>query len=243
MKEHLKIGLIGYGRMGKKIEELCEATEAVVVFAIDRHNLEEMRPELLKSADVALEFTHPESAPRNLIACFDAGVPVVTGTTGWNDQLPDILEACKSRQGGLFYASNFSIGVNLLFRINRLLSSWAHLKYGYSASIREVHHVHKRDAPSGTALSLAGDILNASDQYSAWSMKSVSKDNELRIESIREGEVPGIHEVRFSSQVDELTIRHEAFSREGFALGALAAARFMAGKTGVYGMDDLLNEG
>ena len=137
MKENLKIGLIGYGRMGKKIEELCESAGAVVVFAIDRDNLDELQPSLLKTADVAIEFTQPESAPQNLKACFDAGVPVVTGTTGWNDQLPGILEYCKLRGGGLFYSSNFSIGVNLLFKVNRLLASWAHRQYGYSVSIRE----------------------------------------------------------------------------------------------------------
>lgn len=232
----MKIALLGYGRMGKAIEELAKERGHEIVSIHDKDSTKGD----ISNADVAINFSIPSAAVNNLKLAFDNDVAVVCGTTGWAEQLNEIHDYCKLKKSGFLYASNFSIGVNLFFKLNELT---AQLMKGqeknYTAHLEETHHIHKLDAPSGTAITLAEGIAAQNDHYKKWSMDP--KTNDLKISAYREGEVPGTHSITYSSEVDEIRIEHKAHSRQGFALGAVIAAEWLKGKEGIFSMKDVLN--
>jgi 4-hydroxy-tetrahydrodipicolinate reductase len=232
----MKIALLGYGRMGKAIEELAKGRGHEIVSI---HDKDSNQGDISK-ADMAINFSIPSAAVNNLKFAFDNNVPVVCGTTGWLEKLNEIHDYCKLKKSGFLYASNFSIGVNLFFKLNELT---AQLMKGqetnYTAHLEETHHIHKLDAPSGTAITLAEGIAAQNNRYKKWSMDP--KTNDLKISAYREGEVPGTHSITYSSEVDEISIQHKANSRQGFALGAVIAAEWLQGKEGIFSMKDLLN--
>lgn len=236
----MKIALIGYGKMGKTIEQIALNRGHQIVSIVDITNPEEIRSDKFKSADVAIEFTTPATAFDNYMKSFEAGVPVVSGTTGWLDRIGEIKEKCANEGKTFFYASNFSIGVNIFFALNKHLARIMNNFPGYDVKMTETHHIHKLDAPSGTAITLAEGILENIDRKDRWMLETAEKPTDLPIHAIREGEVPGIHEVTYESDVDTISIKHDAKSRAGFALGAVIAAEFTAGKKGFLGMDDML---
>lgn len=236
----MKIALIGYGKMGKEIEAIARHRGNLIGLIADVENINKLTPDELKKCDVAIEFTAPHAAVNNILKCFDAGVPVVVGTTGWYDRLQEVKDACKRKNGGLFYATNFSIGVNLFFRLNETLATLMKNQTDYEVSMEEHHHIHKKDAPSGTAITIAETILGSHPVKTKYSIDKPFDPEELHINVIREGEIPGTHIVRYQSAVDEISIMHKAYSRKGFALGAVLAAEYMAGKKGIHGMKDLL---
>lgn len=244
----MEIALIGYGKMGKTIEALALGDGLDIGLRIDTNNTSLLTSGELKQCDVAIEFSRPDTAVDNIVHCFKAGVPVVVGTTGWLDKLPEVKSACEQFNGTLFYASNFSIGVNLFFEINKRLAALMNHHPEYkSVFIHETHHVHKLDAPSGTAISIADQIVNGMDRFSGWDAHPFAAKKEtsavLPVYYTREDEVPGTHTVHYSSEVDEIEITHRAFSRDGFAKGALTAARWIIGRKGVFTMEDLLRVG
>ncbi len=242
----MRIALIGYGKMGHIIEKLGKQKGHEFPLIVDLENRDDLRPEKLSSADVAIEFTVPSSAPGNIMACFEAGVPVVTGTTGWNDRYAEVTASCQQKNGGLFQASNFSIGVNIFLELNRKLARIMNAFPQYSIEMEEVHHIHKLDAPSGTAITLADKIIGEMDRLERWvltgpgSTENTPAPDALPITALRQGEVTGRHAVTYESEVDSMTLVHNAKSREAFASGALMAAEFMHRKHGIYGMKDLL---
>lgn len=243
----MNIALIGYGKMGRIIEALGKERGFRFPLIIDLDNGADLNETKLRGVDVAIEFTTPLSAPANIQRCIDHGVPVVSGTTGWLDRYAETEDYCRKANGTFFYASNFSIGVNILFAMNRQLARIMNKFPGYKVSIREVHHVHKLDAPSGTAITLAGEIIAENEHLHHWVLadaRGLQGGNDpggLPIESVREGEVKGQHFIRYESELDALTLSHDAKSREAFATGALLAAEFIRGKSGIFGMKDLLN--
>ena len=236
----MKIALIGYGKMGKTIEQIALNRGHQIVSIVDINNPEEFQSDNFKSADVAIEFTTPATAFDNYMKSFAAGVPVVSGTTGWLDRIGEIKEKCAKEGKTFFYASNFSIGVNIFFAFNKYLAKIMNNFPVYNVSMTETHHIHKLDAPSGTAITLAEGILENVDRKERWTLETAEQPTDLPIHAIREGEVPGIHEVTYESDVDYISIKHDAKSRAGFALGAVVAAEFTAGKKGFLGMDDML---
>jgi 4-hydroxy-tetrahydrodipicolinate reductase len=231
----MRIALLGYGRMGKAIEEIALDRGHEIVI---RKDVEPLDVDL-SLAEVAIDFSHPSAAFDNIIQCIDAGVPVVSGTTGWLDRYEEARAHCTAKQGAFLYASNFSIGVNLFFNLNGYLARMMSKLKDYEVSMEEVHHVHKLDAPSGTAITLAQEILRNSEK-SNWSIDKASEE-ELLINVKRQGEVPGTHTVRYDSEVDSIEIRHTAHSRTGFALGAVVAAEWLRDKKGVFEMSDVLD--
>ena len=236
----MKIALIGYGKMGKTIEQIALNRGHQIVSIVDINNPEEFQSDNFKSADVAIEFTTPATAFDNYMKSFAAGVPVVSGTTGWLDRISEIKEKCEKEGETFFYASNFSIGVNIFFALNKYLAKIMNNFPSYDISMTETHHIHKLDAPSGTAITLAEGIIENVDRKERWTLETAEQPTDLPIHAIREGEVPGIHEVTYESDVDYISIKHDAKSRAGFALGAVVAAEFTAGKKGFLGMDDML---
>lgn len=240
----MRIALLGYGKMGKMIERIAVSRGHQVVLVVDLDNRADCSVEQLRQADVAIEFTTPAVAVDNYKWCMDAGVPVVSGTTGWLDRWEEVVGYCREKDGGFFYASNFSIGVNIFFRLNKYLAKMMDNFRDYKIFIEETHHIHKLDAPSGTAITLAEGIIKNHSAYRSWKLYQGEELGEdvLPVAAKRIGEVPGIHGVTYKSAVDEIEIRHSAFSREGFAQGAVFAAEFLFGKKGVYGMDDLLSD-
>jgi 4-hydroxy-tetrahydrodipicolinate reductase len=236
----MKIALIGYGKMGKIIEKLAEIREHEIILKVDIDNRDDLINGRLAEADVAIEFTRPESAVENIKAALEAGVPLVSGTTGWLDHLEEIKTLCAQKKGAFFYASNYSIGVNIFFAINRYLARLMEPQKQYAIEMEEIHHTQKLDAPSGTAITLAQGILNEVSRKKYW-VKEESDDAEaLPIASKRIDPAPGTHEINYHSAIDSITIRHTAHSREGFATGALMAAEWLVGKEGVFGMEDML---
>lgn len=237
----LKIALIGYGKMGKTIEQVAKKREHTVALIVDQDNpndLEQLTPE---NVDVAIEFTEPISAFRNISMCLLSGIPIVSGTTGWLERKPEIEKLCLDVNGAFFYASNYSIGVNLFFQLNRLLAQLMQPYPGYQASIEEIHHTQKKDAPSGTAITLAEGLLAQMPQLSGWKLDTDSPSaHELPITAIRRDAVPGTHTVRYDSPIDQIQITHTAHSRLGFAQGAVVAAEWIFGKSGNFTMEDLL---
>lgn len=236
----MKIALIGYGKMGKEIEQIALSRGHSVVLKIDINNSGELTAENLAKADVAIEFTSPETAVKNYLRCFGSGIPVVSGSTGWLDKKTEVENACRENDGCFFYASNFSLGVNIFFAVNKFLAGVMKDFPQYDVSMREVHHTQKLDAPSGTAITLAEDIITFGDKKTNWTINEPKSENELHINPIREGLVPGIHSVKYNSEVDFIEITHSAYSRKGFAFGAVLAAEFCLGKKGILSMTDLL---
>ncbi len=236
----MTIGYLGYGRMGQAIETLAVAAGHETGLRIDKDNMDERTPERLQQCDVILEFSEPSSAFNNIEACLRAKVPVVSGTTGWLDRMPDALAICAEEDGALFYASNFSVGVNIFFALNQYLARLMKDLPQYRPKITEAHHIHKKDAPSGTAITLAESILKELPQYLDWKLAGEEKEGILPIHSIREGEIPGTHQIDYQSSIDDLQLMHTAHSRTGFAEGALQAAKWIIGRQGFYEMADLL---
>ncbi|MDR2776025.1 MAG: 4-hydroxy-tetrahydrodipicolinate reductase [Tannerella sp.] len=243
----MKIALIGYGKMGRIIEQIAQKRGHVIVSKIDVDNTADFDSAAFRSADVAIEFTTPSTAFDNYQKCFAAGMPVVSGTTGWTSRLGEIKKQCEDEGRTFFYASNFSIGVNIFCAVNRYLAKLMNSFPSYDVNMTEVHHIHKLDAPSGTGITLADDIIKEIIRKKQWRLagegeKPFDTENPgtLVIHAIREGETPGIHEIRYESEVDSITIKHDAKSRAGFALGVVMAAEFTAGKKGFLGMEELL---
>lgn len=236
----MKIALIGYGKMGHEIEKIALERGHEVVCTIDMNEEEKFNSPAFRSADVAIEFTSPASALQNYRRAFAAGVPVVSGTTGWLEHLPEIREACDKEGKTFFYASNFSLGVNIFFALNNHLAKIMNQFPGYDVRMEETHHMHKLDAPSGTAITLAEGILAHIGRKDKWVLDKTDKVDELPIKTFREGEVPGIHTVIYESEADSIRITHDAKNRKGFALGAVLAAEFTKGKKGFLGMSDML---
>jgi 4-hydroxy-tetrahydrodipicolinate reductase len=242
------IGLYGYGKMGKAIEEVALARGHRVGLKVDAGNAGAAP----KGMDVAIEFSRPDQALKNIALCLEHRVPVVVGTTGWYDRLAEVREMVHDHQGALIWASNFSIGVNLFFRVNRLLAALMDQQHAYHVRIDGIHHLHKLDAPSGTAISLAKDIDLKTQRYTGWELvKEVPHDAPstrdprslaVPITSERTGEIPGKHSVTWTSPQDKITITHDAFGRAGFATGAVVAAEWLRGKSGLFTMDDVLGE-
>ncbi|MDH6357684.1 4-hydroxy-tetrahydrodipicolinate reductase [Parabacteroides sp. PF5-9] len=235
----MKIALIGYGKMGKTIEQIAVDRGHEIVSIIDINNTDDFRSEAFKSADVAIEFTVPSTAFGNYMSCFEAGIPVVSGTTGWLEHLEEVKHMCRHEGKTFFYASNFSIGANIFFTLNKMLAKIMNKFPSYDVSITETHHIHKLDAPSGTAITLAEGVIEELDRKKNWALEHAESKDDLLIHAVREGEIPGIHEVVYESTVDEISIKHNAKSRTGLALGAIVAAEFTAGKKGFLTMEDL----
>lgn len=236
----MKIALIGYGKMGHEIEQAALARNHQIVLVIDKDNQNELTRDNIIKADVAIEFSTPHTAFQNILTCLEAGVPLVVGTTGWLDKLDEAKKILNNGHGSLFYASNYSIGVNLYFRINRVLSKYINSVKGYKPSITEIHHTQKLDAPSGTAITLAEIVSESIDELSGWTLLPDRDESKIPIEAIRESTVPGTHILTFDSEQDEIVLTHRAKNRKGFALGAVLAAEFLIGKKGFFTMDDLL---
>jgi 4-hydroxy-tetrahydrodipicolinate reductase len=234
----MNIAIIGYGKMGKTIEGIAKERGHTIIYASNEMLLSARE---IERADVAIEFTQPESAVDNILLCAEAGIPIVSGTTGWLSRWDQVCREVNKFHGSFFYASNFSLGVNLFFQLNRKLAKMMATHSNYAASITEIHHVHKKDAPSGTAITLAEDIIDQHPGYTKWNLGKALENDSLAIEDIREGEVPGTHIIRYTSEHDKIQIEHEAFGRMGFATGAVVAAEWLPGKTGIWGMKDLLN--
>ena len=244
----MKIALVGYGKMGHIIEQIAIQRGHTIVSAIDINNMDDFNSDAFRSADVAIEFTIPATAFDNYQKCFAMGIPVVSGTTGWTERIGEIKRQCEEEGKTFFYASNFSIGVNIFFAVNKYLAKLMNGFPAYDVNMTEIHHIHKLDAPSGTGITLAQGILEEIERKKQWRLADDNanpfdsdKPNDLLIHALREGEVPGIHEVKYESDVDSITIKHDAKSRAGFALGAVLAAEFTAGKKGFLGMNDLLD--
>ena len=235
----MNILLLGYGKMGKAIEVLAKARGHKVVFAVNDHA--DLPPKLNEKVDVAIEFSAPSAAFANISYCLNNGFPVLSGTTGWLKRLEEIKHLTVDKKGTFFYASNFSLGVNLFFRLNKYLIQLVN-NYDYTPSIKETHHIHKLDAPSGTAITLAEEIIKHSQRFKKWQEGASQNEGELGIESIREGEVPGTHEVTYQGAYDRISITHEAQSRSGFALGAVEVAEWIQDKKGILTMDDFLDQ-
>ena len=236
----MKIALVGYGKMGKEIEKIALDRGHQVVCRIDFNTEDTFESGAFQSADVAIEFTIPDSAYNNYLNCFKHNVPVVSGTTGWLDKIDEIRNKCDNEGQTFFYASNFSIGVNIFFALNKKLAQLMNKANGYDVSMEEVHHTQKKDAPSGTAITLAEDLIAKYNGKKSWKLDKTNSPDELLIHAVRRGEVPGIHTIKYESDVDEIVIHHSAKSRKGFALGAVLAAEFTQNNKGFLGMNDLL---
>jgi 4-hydroxy-tetrahydrodipicolinate reductase len=241
----MKIALIGYGKMGQAIEAIALERGHTVVLKINIDNLSDFTKENISKADVAIEFTGPESAVHNIMGCFEAHVPVVCGSTGWLKHLPEVESSCKTNKVGFLYASNFSLGVNIFFEVNTLLAKLMAGHKEYNIQLTEVHHTAKLDAPSGTAISLAEQILTNNTHKKSWysitdEAEIDTTDHALPILSKRIDPAPGTHTILYSSDIDDIEITHTAHNRKGFALGAVVAAEYMNGKKGMHTMKDVL---
>lgn len=239
----MKIALIGYGKMGKAIERFALSRGHEVTVRIDVDNQEDFNSEAFRNSDVAIEFTTPATAAANCRRALEAGVKVVSGSTGWAAQMPEIEQLCKATGGAMLWSSNFSIGVNLFMAVNRYLAKMMNAFPQYIPSMTEVHHIHKLDHPSGTAITLAEGIIESNSRTERWTEDAAQASAEdMLIDHRREGEVPGIHNIRWDSPVDTITIEHSAKSRDGFALGAVMAAEWVAQHTGWLNMNMFMNE-
>ena len=244
----MKLALLGYGKMGQIIERFALERGHEVVLKINVDNLEELTTANLSKADVAIDFSAPNAALSNIYACFDANLPVVVGTTGWYDQLQEVKNECLSSNNTLLYGSNFSIGLNLFFHINKVLAKLMNDFPAYEVQVEEIHHTQKLDAPSGTAMTIAEGIIDNIERKNEWvnevtetSFDEALKKDQLLIASQRIGDVPGTHTVVYSSEVDEIELKHTAHSRAGFALGAVVAAEWLENKQGFYNITDIFN--
>lgn len=234
----MKIALLGYGKMGKVIERIASDRGHDIVLMVDVNS-----PSYdITVADIAIDFSVPAAAVHNITNCLSHGVPVVSGTTGWLDDYEKMVALCKENNGAFIYASNFSLGVNIFFELNKTLAKMMKNLSQYKLSLEEIHHTQKLDAPSGTAISLAEGIIQQSN-YKKWVLGPTADTNEIPIESKRIDNIPGTHSINYNSDVDSVSMTHTAHSRDGFALGAVIAAEWLVGKTGVYTMNDVLNIG
>lgn len=235
----MKIALIGYGKMGKEIETIALERKHEIVLIVEKDNEDLVSKKDLQKADVAIEFTTPHSVVANLKRCMEAQLPVVVGTTGWYQHFEEVTNYCKTHNGTLFHATNFSIGVNLFFKVNTYLAELMNNYSNYNVSMEEIHHIHKLDKPSGTAITLAQQIISKIERKTKWSIDEKTDDT-LFIQDKREGEVPGTHIIKYHSPIDDIEIMHKAHNRKGFALGAVVAAEFLNGKKGIYTMSDII---
>lgn len=238
----MKLALIGYGKMGKAIEEIALKRSHQIVLKAGRNWL----PDEIDGCDVAIEFSQPEAAVRNIEICLDKKVPVVIGTTGWYSEYERLAGICRNSGGAMLAASNFSIGVNIFFKLNQYLAGLMNHQPEYEVTLNETHHVHKLDAPSGTAITLANDLVQMIDRKNRWiSLEGytnvAAEPFDLKVVSHRLDEVPGTHTITYASEIDEIEITHQAHSRKGFALGAVVAAEWINGKKGVFNMNDVLS--
>src|SRR5882724_261395 len=236
----MKIALIGYGKMGRAIEEIALKKGHEIVLRVSIDNLEDNTRENIQKADVAIEFTGPESAYANITLCMQAGVPVVCGSTGWLDRYEEIRQLCLAENQAFLYASNFSVGVNIFFEVNKRLAELMAAHPDYEVSLTEIHHTEKKDAPSGTAITLAGQVLEKIHRKKGWVNHISNNLDELEIISERVDPAPGTHSVRYHSEIDTIEIVHTAHIREGFATGAVLAAEFIQNKKGIFSMKDVL---
>lgn len=236
----MKIVLIGYGKMGKEIERLATSRGHQIIARIDVDNPADLAKLSNQDVDVAIEFSNPASAYANIMTCIEKQIPVVCGTTGWLEKKAEVEAATLKHQSTFFYASNYSIGVNLFFKLNKTLAALMAGHPEYDIYTNEIHHLEKKDSPSGTAITIAEGIIDAYPSKTKWVNNEIPAANEVAIWSQRESIIPGTHTVKYISKVDQIEITHEAFSREGFALGAIIAAEWVKDKKGVLGMDDLL---
>jgi 4-hydroxy-tetrahydrodipicolinate reductase len=244
----MKIAILGYGKMGLIIEKLAIERGHEIVLKVNADNLGDLSISNLKHAEVAIDFSTPDSVLQNIATCFDAGVPIVVGTTGWYGRLQEIKDQCVEGGNTLIYGSNFSVGVNVFFHINKILAKIMNRYPQYEVQVEEIHHTHKLDSPSGTAMSIAEGILGELDRKNEWVNELIGDGNELitkpeqlLIESHRIEEVPGTHTVIYSSEVDEIEFKHKAHSRAGFALGAVLAAEWLEDKTGFFNITDMFD--
>jgi len=235
----MKIALLGYGKMGKEIESIALQRGHTIVLKVDENNSTTFTNEDLKKADVAIEFSTPQTVSANIKKCFDAQVPIIVGTTGWYNEFEMIQEFCLQKNGALFHATNFSLGVNLFFKVNTYLAELMNKYDSYNVEMEEIHHIHKLDKPSGTAISLANQILEKIERKKQWSITDNTPET-LFIKDVREGEIPGTHIIKYTSAVDDIEIMHKAHNRKGFALGALIAAEYIKDKKGIFTMNDLI---
>jgi len=236
----MKIALIGYGKMGKTIEKMSIEKGHEVVLKFDVDNFDEFTVKNIKKADVAIEFTRPEGAAENIKKCIEAGVPVVCGTTGWLDKKAEVDTLCIKKESAFFYASNYSVGVNIFFALNKFLAKMMNDQPQYDLETEEIHHTQKLDAPSGTSITLAEGIIKNIKDKKAWINQASKSKSKVPIISKRIEKVPGTHTINYQSAIDEIEIKHTAHSRAGFAGGAIQAAEWIIGKKGVFGMSDML---
>tara|TARA_R110002049_G_scaffold308852_1_gene514497 strand:+ start:751 stop:1467 length:717 start_codon:yes stop_codon:yes gene_type:complete len=236
----MKIGLYGYGKMGKTIERLAINRGHEIILKIDAENATSITSEDLKKADVMIEFSRPELAVKHITNCFETGVPIVVGTTGWYDSYQEIKNKCETNKGAFLSATNFSVGVNLFFELNKRLAKLMQPHSSYQVMVEEIHHTQKLDAPSGTAITIAEGIIENYPNKSNWIIDQSPKENEVEIIAKRLPEVPGTHEVTYASAIDDISIKHTAHNRDGFALGAIIAAEFIKDKHGIFTMEDVL---
>jgi 4-hydroxy-tetrahydrodipicolinate reductase len=244
----MKIALLGYGKMGKMIEKIATDRHHEIVLKIDHDNLDDLTVENLQKADAAIEFSTPDTVLGNIQKCFEAGVPIVVGTTGWYGSLQQVKDDCDKRNNALIYASNFSVGVNVFFHVNKVLAKLMNKYPYYEVQVEEIHHVHKLDAPSGTAMTIAEGIIENLDSKSEWVntvgeqvSDATVKNNQLLIESLRIDSVPGTHTVIYDSEVDTIEFKHTAHNRTGFALGAVLAAEWIQDKKGFFEARDMFS--
>jgi 4-hydroxy-tetrahydrodipicolinate reductase len=235
----MNIALLGYGKMGKEIEAIALQRGHTIVLKVSKDNAATFTTDDLKKSDVAIEFSTPHTVISNIKKCFDARVPVVVGATGWYDEFEMVQELCLQKNASLFHATNFSLGVNLFFKLNTYLAELMNKYDSYNVEMEEIHHIHKLDKPSGTAISLANQIIEKNDRKKNWSISDKNPET-VFIKDIREGEVPGTHIIKYTSSIDDIEIMHRAHNRKGFALGAVIAAEYIYGKKGIFTMKDLI---
>lgn len=244
----MKIVILGYGKMGQMIEKFALKRGHEIALIVDSENRDGLIAEDLVDADIAIDFSTPEAALGNISLCFEANLPLVVGTTGWYDHIEEVKETCLEADQSLLYGSNFSIGVNLFFHVNKLLAKAIAPYQQYDVQVEEIHHIHKLDAPSGTAITIAEGIIDNNEIKKTWvnqvvgaEEEIVNQPHELLIESLRIEEVPGTHTVLYSSEVDQIEFKHTAHNREGFALGAVIAAEWLYGKKGFYQVTEIFD--
>ena len=236
----MKVAILGYGKMGQIIEKIALERGHNISLKINQHNIDELNIKNLKKADVVIDFSTPESAKTNIILSIDANKPIISGTTGWLNDYKEVKDYCIKNNGTFLHASNFSLGVNLFFELNKNLAKLMKKHQQYQINLTEIHHSKKLDSPSGTAISLAEQIISESNIKNKWTLNSKNSDEELKIDAQRKGNITGIHSVNYKSETDSISIIHEAHSRGGFALGAVIAAEWIISKKGVFSMHDVL---
>ncbi|MBN2667459.1 MAG: 4-hydroxy-tetrahydrodipicolinate reductase [Bacteroidales bacterium] len=236
----MNIAIIGYGRMGHEIESAALARGHAVRLIVDKDNMNDLNERSIRDVDVAIEFTTPETAFENVVRCLKMKIPVVSGTTGWQEDYGKAADVCNENRTSFIHSSNFSIGVNILFRLNRELAKYMARLDQYKPLIEEIHHIKKLDAPSGTAITLAQGIADGHTGYDGWCPDDMNETGKVPVKAIREGMVPGTHTITWDSDIDVISLRHEARNRKGLALGAVVAAEYIYNRTGVFTMDQVL---